>query len=269
MKGKPPASYPALGAGRIASLLPSRRRKDGLVYIEGEKLVHEALAGDWECRLLILEEGFAHGPRGAEMAEAAATAGIGVAVTSRKVLGRLTSCETAPPAGMVARPPDFALPAGESLPARILVLDRVSDPGNAGTLVRGAAAFGFVSILTMGGVRPTNEKFLRSSAGLCLRRGRVLSGGEPATLASMLFRYNVQAVLLDPYAPRFIEDFAPDPARPLALILGNESSGADRRLWQGAAALRIQTSPLVESLNVAMAGTIALHHFRRAGGLNQ
>ena len=41
------AVFPHLGAGRLADLLPAKRRKEGLVYIEGEKLVLEALRGDW------------------------------------------------------------------------------------------------------------------------------------------------------------------------------------------------------------------------------
>ncbi|MCC5876591.1 MAG: RNA methyltransferase [Candidatus Sumerlaeia bacterium] len=255
-----------IGAGRVTQLLPAKRRKAGLVYIEGEKLVHEALSGDWECRLLLVEDDHLHTPGGRDCIAAAQARGVEVVCTDRRTLARLTSCETAPPVGVVLAPPDLSIENVTELPKRLLILDRLSDPGNAGTLARSAAAFGFVPVLTLNGVRPTNEKFLRSSAGLCFGPGRILTGGEPGRLAAFLHERNVATVLLDPYAPGFLEDFSHDSAAALALVLGNESTGVDRQLWRWATPLRIQMSPLVESLNVAMAGAIALHHFRHRGG---
>lgn len=266
MTRSPAPTLPPLGTDRAARLIPARRRKEGLVYIEGEKLVHEALAGDWTPHLLILEDSFAATPRGRELSAAAGALGVEAVCATRRVLGRLTSCDTAPPAGLILSPPDLSFSAEEPLPPRLLVLDRISDPGNAGALVRSAVAFGFVPLLTLGGVRPTNEKLLRSTAGLCFRRGTIHSGGEASALAAEFLRNGVQTVLLDPHAPQFLEDFTPRPGRPLALVLGNESTGVDRAVWRDATALRIRTSHLVESLNVAMAGTIALHHFRLSGG---
>lgn len=259
-------AFHSLGAGRISQLLPVKRRKAGLVYIEGEKLVHEALHGDWECRLLIIDETIIESTSIRELIGVAVERDVEVVTTNRKTLSRLTSCDTAPPVGIIMIPTVLDISGVTSLPSRLLVLDRLSDPGNAGTLARSAAAFGFVTILTLEGVRPTNEKFLRSSAGLCFTNGRILAGGSPEKLAAFLHERNVRTVLLDPYAPAFLEDHHPDMDAPLALILGNESTGVDRRTWRGATALRIQMSPLVESLNVATAGAIALHHFRIRGG---
>lgn len=256
----------SIGAGRVTQLLPAKRRKAGLVYIEGEKLVHEALAGDWECRLLLIEETHVQTAAGVECVRAAMERGVEVLSATGKIMGRLTSCDTAPPVGVVLEPPDLSIGNVGELPGRLLILDRISDPGNAGTLVRSAVAFGFVPVLTLNGVRPTNEKFLRSSAGLCFGAGRILAGGESDRLAAFLHERNVATVLLDPYAPKFLEDFHHAAESPLALVLGNESTGVDRQLWRWATPLRIQMSPVAESLNVAMAGTIALHHFRRRGG---
>jgi len=132
-----------------------------------------------------------------------------------------------------------------------LALWHVADPGNVGTLVRSADAFGAGVALSAGCADPTGPKALRASAGAVFRvpacgfdeaPGRrvalVAHGGEP--LAEV------------------------DLAAPVTLVLGAERDGLpDEVLARCDARASIPQTGDAESLNVAMAGTIALYELSR------
>lgn len=235
--------------------LPARRRKEGICYVEGEKVVREALAGSWALRALLLEEHFAATPDGEELQARALERRLAVHGATQAALDRLTDCGTAPPAGLVLEPPAAGLPAAP--PPRVLVLDRLTDPGNVGTLVRCAAAFGFGVVLTEGGLRLGNEKMLRATAGTIFQPGVFLGFGPADGVARWLG--GREAYVLDPHAGEDLRELRVLAARPLALVLGSEAHGIEASAWPGVRRLRIALRPGVESLNVAMAGAIALH----------
>jgi RNA methyltransferase, TrmH family len=167
-------------------------------------------------------------------------------------------------ARMAERAPGDVLGAAGPL---ALVLVGVSDPGNAGTLLRSAEASGagFVAFCD-GSVDPFGPKCVRSSAGSVLRLAVVRDGDSADALAACAEhgRRTVGTVVRagTPYDTL-------DLRGPVALVLGNEAHG----LPPGVAAavdeaVTIPMAGRAESLNVAMAGTIlcfeALRQ-RRAG----
>jgi RNA methyltransferase, TrmH family len=139
------------------------------------------------------------------------------------------------------------LPAFEQRPVA-LSLWRVGDPGNLGTLIRTADAFGASVELSPGCADPTGPKALRASAGATFlvplgeaagtRIGLVAHGGKP--LAELEF-----------------ED-------PTVLVVGSEREGLPEEvLARCDAVATIPTSGPAESLNVAAAGAIALYEWSR------
>lgn len=246
----------------IAGFLPPRRRKAGLVYTEGERVVPMALEGAWRPKVLFLEEAYSESSEGAALARLAARRICRVELASEKALSRLSDCETPPPAGLIIEPAIPRLSDLAALPGRLLVVDRLKDPGNVGTLVRSALAFGFSTVFTRGTVSPTNEKLLRSSAGTCFLEGAVIDGGEASAMAETLLANDLLVYTLEPALGRELHTLRV-PDRPIALVLGSEVAGVDGGTWKGAQAVRIPMTPGVESLNVAMAGTIALYEFSR------
>jgi TrmH family RNA methyltransferase len=140
---------------------------------------------------------------------------------------------------------------------RIVLAEGVSDPGNLGTLARTAAAMGAHLFLAHGGADPFGPKAVRASAGefLALPYGEVR---EPERLLKALSRHGVSILASVASGGRDPSGFWP-PAR-WVLILGSEAHGLPGA-WTRHADWKL-TIPLrrnVESLNVAVAGSILLH----------
>jgi RNA methyltransferase, TrmH family len=132
-----------------------------------------------------------------------------------------------------------------------LALWRVSDPGNVGTLIRTADAFGAGVALSDGCADPLGSKALRASAG-AIFRVPLSSWGEAAG--------RCVALLAHGGAPLAEVDLAP----PLTFLLGSERGGLPNEIV--AQSHKVATIPLVgdaESLNVAAAGAIALYEASR------
>ena len=160
-------------------------------------------------------------------------------------------------------------PAPAAWPApggRYLALETVQDPGNVGALVRSAAAFGFDGAILGGACAdPFAPKTLRASMGAC---GRLPLIRVPK-LADALAELRAAGVLCLAaalYNSRPLDEI--DPAQPggVCLVIGSEGQGLTGETVAACdAAVRIPISPLVESLNAGVAGSVLLWHFRRGG----
>jgi TrmH family RNA methyltransferase len=132
-----------------------------------------------------------------------------------------------------------------------LALWRVGDPGNVGTLLRAADAFGAAIALSRGCADPTSPKALRASTGAVFRVPLASFDEPPGTRVALVPRGG--APLADTL-----------PAGDVVFVLGAEREGLPREVL---ASCDLQvTIPLrggAESLNVAMAGTIALYERSR------
>jgi TrmH family RNA methyltransferase len=145
---------------------------------------------------------------------------------------------------------------------RYLVLDAVQDPGNAGTLVRAAVAFGLDGVLCLEGtVDPWIPKTVRASAGMIFRVP-ILQASAPEVVerlsAARVPLLVADASGDDPYGRSAEEGFA--------LAVGNEGAGVRPELRRRAdAVVAIRMPGPAESLNVAMAASILLHTLTREG----
>ena len=143
--------------------------------------------------------------------------------------------------------------------AKILLLEDIQDPGNTGTLIRTAAAFGFSGvIMTENGADPFSPKCVQATAGSILsawlRRTK-----DYLTLARELKNKNfslVAAVLDGDVGPEILAG-----RKELLLALGNEAAGVSKLLLDAADyRLRIPVdSKKAESLNVAACGAILMY----------
>jgi RNA methyltransferase, TrmH family len=158
-------------------------------------------------------------------------------------------------AGLVSWSPGEIVAGAVESGLPVVVLAGVSDPGNAGTVIRSAAAAGAAGVLfTPGSVDPTNPKCVRSSAGalFALRVGAV----EDFDVLRDLGLTTIGAAA---------SGASPDEVElsgPIALVLGGEAGGLpEDQLVDVEVALPLEGG--VESLNVAMAGTVLLYEARR------
>jgi TrmH family RNA methyltransferase len=177
--------------------------------------------------------------------------------------------DTETPQGVVAvvKLPQFRLDQVTRDSSFLLVADQLQDPGNLGTLIRSAEAFGVKAVvLTENTVSPANQKAVRAAAG-SLFRIPVLTGFKPRGLFEELRQRQFMLVAA---TPRGGQDFRKVDYRcPTALVVGNEGSGlSNSALEQISLRVTIPLSVNVESLNVAVASSIILSEVARQRRMN-
>lgn len=140
----------------------------------------------------------------------------------------------------------------------LLVLDGVQDPGNVGTLVRSAAAFGADLVIAGPGTADVyNPKSVRASAGGVFTVP-VLMTPRHRDLTTLCEASGIAMIITAPDAPAFAGFSWPTR---FALVIGNEAAGISDALRAAAtASIGIPQLDRVESLNAAMAGAILLAH---------
>lgn len=230
-------------------LQEARERADrGRALLEGPHLLAEAVAAG-----VRVEEVFAL-VGDAASAEIARSCGATLISVDQRGLRRLaTTDHPQSPVTVVVVPPPVPLPTGH-----LLVAWGVGDPGNVGTLIRCAAAFGLGFAAGPGTADPWAPKVLRAAAGGHFRAGvaRVgslteLRGGE---------RRPVATVARGGMPPRAL------PAGPLAVLVGDEAHGLAPGVV--AACDLSVTIPMpggAESLNAAVAGAIVAYELAVGG----
>jgi RNA methyltransferase, TrmH family len=163
-----------------------------------------------------------------------------------ELLGEVSTLGHAPRVIAVFRRDD--LPTGERDVA--LALWRVADPGNVGTLIRTADAFGAAVALSGGCADPVGPRALRASAGAVFRVPIVDWDAAPA-----------RRVALVAHGGASLESVALEP--PLTFLLGAEREGLPHDLVAQSQTITIALPGDAESLNVAAAGAIALYELSR------
>ena len=147
----------------------------------------------------------------------------------------------------------------------VVVVVGLQDPGNLGTILRSAEAFGSAGlVLGEGTVSPFNSKVIRASAGSIFRLPVVLAKADGG-LESVITKLRSQSVRL--IATSSHKGIPLDQARltePSAIFVGSEGSGLPRNLMaQVDELVAIPHAPQVESLNAGVAGSIVLYEGAR------
>jgi tRNA G18 (ribose-2'-O)-methylase SpoU len=231
----------------------------GLFVAESRAVITRALARpELRCRGLLLTD--------AALQALGEPAGVPALLVERSLMSEVTGFNFHQGAlGLFERPPprplDQLLAAAAGRP--LVVLDRVSDPDNVGSIFRSAAAFGAGGVLLLAGCAdPLYRKAIRTSMGATLSLASAAVAGPPDTWAQDLAAHGYAIAALTPNEPAV--DLASFRTRgPVALCLGNEGAGlAPELLARAGMRLRIDIDPAVDSLGVAAAAAIALHAVR-------
>jgi len=275
---------------------------DGAVGVEGVRLVEEALTSG--CRVVAVvfsESGERHRERLAPMI-ARPEMGFPVLKTTDRLFEGIADTEHPQGVAALVVPRKwtleevFEVPEGKCA-ALIAVLAGVQDPGNVGTILRTAAAFGATGAVTAatgqsGTASPFAPKALRASAGAALHLPIVTGMGMGILLTQLkLNGVRTLATCVGEEQGRVVEDrnwkmedrkaqdegllkgekearpLAPwevDWREPIALLLGNEGAGLPEEVVRAAdARIHIQMATKVESLNAAAAAAVLLYEAYR------
>lgn len=147
----------------------------------------------------------------------------------------------------------------------IMALAGLQDPGNLGTIIRSAEAFGSAGIiLGEGTVSPLNAKAVRASAGSIFRLP-VVAAPTAAGLEDVVTRLRAQNVrLIATSSHKGIPIDQANLTEPLAVFIGSEGSGLARGLMTRMdEVVAIPHTPQVDSLNAGVAGSIILYEAAR------
>ncbi|MCW2666641.1 MAG: methyltransferase [Frankiales bacterium] len=240
----------------------SAREAERRFVVEGPQAVREALAAGGLLEL------YAEPGRQPELERAAVAAGTPVVPVTAAVLAALG--ETVTPQGVVGVAALLDVGLDSALAARprlVAVLDAVSDPGNAGTVLRSADAAGAGAVvLTAGSVDPHNGKCVRASAG-SLWHLPVVSGAGLADTVAAAKGAGLQVLATTGGGQDDLDDLIDEGrlAAPTVWLFGNEAAGlgeqalalADRRV-------RVPLHGRAESLNLAAAAAVCLYASARA-----
>jgi len=243
------------------ALLPAKRRADGIALIEGYRHVGAALQGVWKPLGLLLGPTFKATNEALELVNIAVKINCPLLYPPERIMRRLGDVDTSPQVALALAPPPTTRELPTVMPDRLLILDGVSDPGNAGTLLRTARAFGATVILCGGGVSLLNEKFLRASAGTAFGEGAVYSLLSTAEVSAYLKSHQHPTLVLEADRGEDLRKIG-EPKR-WALVVGSEARGPDVAAWSGVRRIRIPMSVGVESLNAAVSGALALYELSR------
>lgn len=234
------------------------RERRHLALAEGVRLVEEMLAAQVSCKGAVVSPALERTPRGAALLAELGRRGIAVERVDDRELAGIAATEH--PQGIVAayQPRDWSLDDLRVGPgAPLVVLDAVQDPGNVGTIARTALAFGAAGVVALPGtVDLANPKLVRAAAGALFRLPHLHA--ERESLLDWLRRHGV-ALWATTMDGEPLDGEAPDAV--VALVLGNEGAGIDEHLLAAAARrIGIPIRAEAESLNVAVAAGILLHH---------
>jgi TrmH family RNA methyltransferase len=234
------------------------RERTGLFVAEGIRCVEELFASPLRIRSVITAPGLRETDRGAALCSsltaAAADRGFDISQVTDQELA--TAADTDTPQGIIAigERPERSF-ENSNAAGVFLLLDGVQDPGNVGTILRTARAFGVTATVALPGtVDLWNPKVVRSAMGALFTHHALCA--EVAETLAFLREHSIPvwatSAAGEPISPR-------SGARALALVVGNEGNGVSSEIT--AAADRTVAIPVsgVESLNVAVATGILLY----------
>ena len=242
--------------GKVRELLtPKGRREQRRFAFEGPTLLEEALRSNVAVEELYVTERILASN---DLVEKLDRSGTSVYIVDERTMHKISDVET--PTEIIAVAAIRMAPLDMMLAKPLtLVLADLNDPGNAGTLLRSAEAFGAAGVVFgNGGVDPFNPKVVRGAMGAIFRLE--LAAGDPSMVASAAAATGTEIVGLDG-SGKPIETGAW--AARSALVVGHERRGLG--VWDTICARRIAIpmTAATESLNAAVAGSIALYEAAR------
>lgn len=216
------------------------RNQYGYYLIEGEHLVNEALkANQVECIITTK-------PLQSELE---------VIEVSQEVMAKLAFAKS--PSSIMAK--CKINPSNElMMKKRYLILDDLQDPGNIGTLIRSALAFGIDQvILSKNCVDLYNDKLLRAMQGANFHISCIYGD-----LSEIIAKLQANGVVVVGSALENGQDISSiEKTEKMAFIVGNEGNGMNQEILDKCDCIGYIPIQTIESLNVAIAGSILMYHF--------
>jgi TrmH family RNA methyltransferase len=242
----------------------AERTEEGDCAIEGLRIIEEAIRSGLRFRAVFFRES---AQDRAERLLPQIGAHVETLLLPDKLFDSIVPSETPQGVAALVRLKDFSL---DDILERlqvgpVIVLAGLQDPGNLGTILRSAEAFGSAgAVIGEGTVSPFNSKVIRASAGSVFRLPIVIAKSADA-VQEILAAFRTKSVRL--LATSSHKGTPLDQAvlgGPVAVFIGSEGAGLPRNLMARVdETLAIPHTPQVESLNAGVAGSIVLYEAAR------
>lgn len=242
----------------------AERTADGYCAIDGLRIVEEAIRSGLKFRAILFKES---AENLAERLLPQIGANVETLLVSDSLFDGIVPSETPQGVAALVRMKEFSI---EDVIERlqvgpVVVLVGLQDPGNLGTIIRSAEAFGSAGVvLGEGTVSPFNSKVIRASAGSLFRLPVVLAkaAGAVEEASSKLRKASVRLIATSSHKGTPIDQAQFTGS--CAVFIGSEGSGLPRGLMaQVDELVAIPHSQQVESLNAGVAGSLVLYEAAR------
>jgi len=230
--------------------------RGGMAGIEGPNLLHEAIRAGLRIHCV-----FVSAEELASERENALPAGTEVLLLPRQLLRSVLTTEAPQPVAALVDPPDWTwaqvLGVTQNTAPLILVLAGLQDPGNLGTILRSAEAFGANGVICLPGtVSAWNPKAVRASAGSVFRVPVITP--TPESAFAHLREAGIETLVATATAATAADGVRL--AHATAFVIGNEGNGVpDEIAALAGGAIRVPCPGRVESLNAAVAASVLLY----------
>ena len=245
---------PALKSSR-ALRLRKGREKSGAFLVEGRKLILEAQSAGFDITQVFINVG-------ALLKGEAESGQFPNEIALEEKLFLSLACTVTPqPYIAVVKKPDRTEGDGSCVPDRILILDRISDPGNAGTMIRTALAAGMDGLwCTPGTADVFSDKAIRASAGAVFHI-ETREGLPVPDCINRVKETGTKLVVCDTGGSSLYEEKL---TGKLAVVVGSEAAGPQEGFLKAAdAIIGIPMTEVSESLNAGIAAAIVIYEALR------
>lgn len=212
----------------------------GLFVIEGENLVEEAIKNDLLVELFVLD-GYGSDYK------------FNYDTVTLDVMKSMSDLKSTPRLLGVSK-----IKNNNKIGTKILILDGIQDPGNAGTIIRNSVAFDIDTIIfSNDSVSPYNEKVLRSTGGMIFNTNILI--GNIEELIKEIKDKNIKVIGTSLKSSISLEKL--EKIDEFAIIFGNEGNGVKEDILNLCDKIvRIDMNPKCESLNVGVSSAIILYY---------
>lgn len=217
------------------------------IIIEGIKTIQEANAANPFTTLMASSEELI--PKGIKAKE--------ILLTTPSIIEKISGLKN--PEGILA---EVAMPKDSNFEGLkyVLALDGINDPGNLGTILRTALAFGWEGVFFLDeSCDPYNDKALRASRGAVFKIP--MKKGCWNDLQRIINENQLTPLVADIHGSSFDQIQTKEG---MLLVLGNEAHGPSKESLSACKAITIPMSGMMESLNVSVAAGILLYTLRKS-----
>ena len=248
---------------KLAASLAEKKHRDalGAYLIEGPNLVREALQQGVRIQFIFTGAGALNQQQEIQdILSLAEDSDSAVCVLSEDCFAKIATSQTPQPIMAVAEKRTWQMRDVFSPGGNVLVLDRIQDPGNLGTLLRTAEATGFAgALIVKGGADPYGPKAVRAGAG-CVFRFPLLLCESPAEALDILAKQRKQVWTADMEG---MPCYDAELAQNVAIVIGNEGNGADALFKENSGRVTVPMAGQTESLNAGIAAAILMYESLR------